>query len=139
MIRKVTLKDIPEIIRVGREEWDDFDYWFDEDYVKYLLKRHSDFAILYEENGKISGIVMGRGYSKGLVYLELTVVSKKHRNKRIGTELLKKIEEICKRKGFKFITTDTEAVKFYLKNKYKVSGYADHGREKVVYVGREFD
>ncbi|MCR9248864.1 MAG: GNAT family N-acetyltransferase [bacterium] len=78
-----------------------------------------------DDNGEeIGGILGGIGYWKGLE-IKILWVKESHRNKGIGTQILKYAEDEAIKKGATISMLDTfdfQAEGFYLKNGYSVVG-----------------
>lgn len=83
-----------------------------------------EFVVKDKNGSEIGGILAGIGYWKGLD-IKVLWVNEKHRQKGIGTTLLKHVEKIAKEKGVKISMLDTfdfQAENFYLKNGYESVG-----------------
>lgn len=81
--------------------------------------------VVKDGNGEeIAGVLAGIGYWNGLE-INILWVKDEYRKKRIGTRILKYVEEIAIEKGATIAMLDTfdfQAVGFYIKNGYKPIG-----------------
>ncbi len=124
---------VRELIEEGLKEYfEDYDPSFNEDL--------EDIYFNYTKNGNIflvaehDGCIIGSG---GFVKLDaLTVqikrmsVKKQYRSRKIGGRILKELESYAKENGFVHIIIETtaswnEAIGFYVKNVYKITGTKD--------------
>jgi GNAT superfamily N-acetyltransferase len=79
-----------------------------------------EFVVKDKIGKEIAGILAGIGYWNGLE-IKILWVDKSHRNKGIGSKLLKYVEEVAKEKGATVAMLDTfdfQAEEFYIKNGY---------------------
>lgn len=77
------------------------------------------------EKGEIIAGINSLLYSWGILYLDTLWVHEKYRFKKIGTQLLQKVQETAKRKGCSLIhleTMDFQAKEFYTKHGYEIYG-----------------
>lgn len=87
-----------------------------------------DIRYVIKENDDIIAGICGNVYTWKILYLELLFVNEAHRNKRLATFLLKKVEEQAKAMDVSLIHTDTydfQAKDFYLKHGYEIFGVLD--------------
>lgn len=78
---------------------------------------YTPFNFIAKENKQIIGLLTGHSYYKE-IYIEDLIVLKKYRNRHIGSELIKKVEEYFKDKGFENMNLTTynfQAPEFYKK------------------------
>lgn len=99
----------------------------DSEFNKYAEKNsvicnYKSFNFIAKDNEKIIGIITGHSYYKE-VYISNLIIFDEYRNKRIGTKLIKTVEDYFKDKGFENInltTYDFQAPEFYKKCGFKV-------------------
>lgn len=99
----------------------------DEEFNKYAIKNdvvcnYQSFAFVAKEENKVMGIITGHSYYKE-VHIEDLIVLEEYRNKRIGSKLIKEVENHFANKGFENINLTTysfQAPEFYKKCGYKV-------------------
>jgi len=80
--------------------------------------KNSNFLV-FDDNKVIGGAIGFIEYN--WYFLELLYVDENYRNKKIGTDLIKKIEEVAKEQhltGIRMETWDFQAKEFYEKNGY---------------------
>jgi N-acetylglutamate synthase-like GNAT family acetyltransferase len=98
-----------------------------------LIKRMKSFNYLvYQKNRKILGIGGLHGKEARTMYTHPN-----YQGKGIGSQILKKIEIMAKKKGIKklFLYTHTKPSKFYLKNKWKtIKKYTNNKGKTVFYM-----
>jgi len=106
-------------------------------YKKISLKKDSfseTISYVAEENGKIIGYIRGSAHIGGFGSLEVIGVSPEYFGKNVGKKLFEKLEEFCKKKNLRKVTTcvsahNKRAIIFYLKNGFVPVGYRkDHFR-----------
>ena len=76
----------------------------DSEFNKYAINNniicnYNSFNFIAKDNNKIVGIITGHSYYKE-VYISDLIILKNYRNKKIGTKLVKKVEEYFKDKEF---------------------------------------
>lgn len=80
------------------------------------------FSFVAKENDMVVGVISGATFFSE-VYIDELVVLESHRNKNIGTQLIEKVEDYYKDKGFNNMNTCTnefQAPKFYEKCGFKL-------------------
>ncbi len=98
------------------------------------------FSCLDQDKNFIAGI---QGISLwGSLYITSLFVDENHRNKKYGSILMEKAEELARERGCNFIalsTTDFQAKPFYEKLGYKLE-FTRHGYEKdsIMYYLRKY-
>ncbi|HIT70700.1 MAG TPA: GNAT family N-acetyltransferase [Candidatus Scatovivens faecipullorum] len=99
----------------------------DSEFNKYAINNniicnYNSFNFIAKDNNKIVGIITGHSYYKE-VYISDLIILKNYRNKKIGTKLVKKVEEYFKDKEFENINLTTynfQAPEFYKKLGFKI-------------------
>ena len=94
----------------------------DDEFNKFAQKNevicnYLSFNFIAKDEEKVVGIINGHSYYDE-VHISDLIVLKEYRNKHIGTQLVKKVEEYYKDKGFENINLTTyefQAPKFYEK------------------------
>lgn len=106
-----------------KEKLEENDYkLIDSEFNKYAIEKgikcnYKSFSFVAKEDGKTIGIITGHSYYKE-VHIGDLIVLKEYRNKHIGTDLIKKVEDFYKDKGFENINLTTygfQAPEFYKK------------------------
>ena len=120
-IKKVTIKDIDEIYKIGKQEFAG-EYWFTKKFLKGTFKRKL-IALGAFKHKKLIGVILVELPDKPKVWIYYFVIDKKNQRKGIGRNLLKEVEKNLP-KGYFLIFVDFEnkdrnAKKFYKKNKFK--------------------
>ncbi len=109
-----------------KTQLEDSDYKIiDDEFNKFAIKNeincdYKTFNFIAKENEKIIGIIAGHTYYEE-IYIENLIVLEEYRNRNIGSQLLQKVEDNYKNKGFKNINLTTynfQAPKFYEKKGY---------------------
>ena len=99
----------------------------DTEFNKYANKNeivcnYMPFAFVAMEDNKFIGIITGNTYYKEIHISDL-IVLEEYRNKKVGTKLVKAVEDFYNDKGFENInltTYDFQAPEFYKKCGFKV-------------------
>ena len=89
---------------------------------KEVTCNYTPFAFIAKENEKFVGIITGNSYYKEIHISDL-IVMEEYRNKKIGSKLLKTVEDFYRDKGFENINLTTygfQAPEFYKKCGFKV-------------------
>ncbi len=87
-----------------------------------VICNYTPFNFIAKENNKIIGVITGHSYYKE-VYIEDLIILQQYRNKHIGSNLIKSVEEFFKDKGFENINLTTynfQAPEFYKKCGFKI-------------------
>lgn len=82
-----------------------------------IVCNYTPFGFVAKEDDKFIGIIIGNSYYKEICIADL-IVLEEYRNKKIGTELVKAVENFYKDKGFENINLTTyafQAPEFYKK------------------------
>lgn len=98
-----------------------------EEFNKFANKKevtcnYAPFAFIAKEDGIFVGIITGNSYYKE-IHISNLIVLEEYRNRKIGSKLLKAVEEFYKDKGFENINLTTygfQAPEFYKKCGFKV-------------------
>lgn len=99
----------------------------DNEFNKYAIKNdvicnYNPFIFVAKEDEKIIGIITGHSYYKEIHIGDL-IVLEEYRNNKIGSKLVKAVEEYFRDKEFKNINLTTygfQAPKFYEKCGFKI-------------------
>ena len=97
------------------------------EFNKFAIKNgvecnYKSFNFVAKKDDKIIGMIMGHSYYKE-IYIEDLIVLEEYRNKHIGTELMKTVEDYFNDKGFENINLTTynfQAPEFYKKCGFEV-------------------
>ena len=92
---------------------------------------YESFSFVAKEENKIIGIITGHSYYKEIHISDL-IVLEEYRKKKVGSKLVKTVEEHFKDKGFKNINLTTyafQAPKFYEKCGFKVEFVRENNEE----------
>jgi ribosomal-protein-alanine N-acetyltransferase len=121
MIRRVTLADVPLIVKVEEQS-------FDVPWPEFLFKAHLNNPgfVVYEREGNILGYAMV-GDSKGKAHLQNIAVHPLCRRQGVGTELLEWCIDLVKLYGYREMVLEvrqqkTSSQAFYANNGFKISG-----------------
>ncbi len=106
---------------------EEINYFIDEGFEKYAEKKgvvcnYESFVFVAKEDNKIVGVITGHSYYKEIHIGDL-IVSEEYRGKKIGSNLIKAVEEHYKGRDFSNInltTYDFQAPKFYEKCGFKI-------------------
>ena len=98
-----------------------------DEFNKYATKNevicnYTPFNFVAKEDNKIIGVVTGHSYYKE-VHISDLMILEQYRNKHIGSELMKTVEEYYKNKGFENMNVTTyqfQAPEFYKKCGFKL-------------------
>ena len=97
----------------------------DAEFKKYADKNDINFEYLpytfvAKESDEVVGIISGKSYFNS-AHITNLIVYEEHRDKDIGSKLVKAVEEYFKKKNCKTVTLDT--YEFQAPNFYKKCGY----------------
>ena len=114
MIRTVNTKDIPEIMELMKSEpcfWNES--WRDNT-LELGIDAANGLAFVREDKGKIVGFACAHDLGFR-AYLSELIISRKYRNKGIGKDLIKRIENELSERGCKILISDVwkGSVAFY--------------------------
>ncbi len=144
-IRKPTIKDLEEILRLNLElfkkEYKEFDkslnlnwtYKEGKEYFKDRIIKKDGFVEVVEHKGKIIGYLCG-GISERLFYrkkaryaeLEDMLIEKKFRGKGLGTKLTSDFINWCKKNKVDYISVKASAGNKLAINFYRKLGFKDY-------------
>lgn len=99
----------------------------DAEFNKFAIKNevicnYTPFNFIAKEDNRIIGIITGHSYYKE-VHIEDLIILEQYRNKHIGSQLIKNVEEYFKDKGFENINLTTysfQAPEFYKKCGFEI-------------------
>ena len=99
---------------------------------KVHLKQETSFLwinrIIENENGEIIAGILSKMYGWNCLYIDTLWIKEEYRKEKLGSRLLKEVEEIAKEKGCHLIHLDTfdfQAKDFYIKYGYEIFGVLD--------------
>lgn len=111
------------------------------DNIKSGFSEKEFFIIVAIFNDKIVGAVRYKFLEKNSLYFYKLAVLKTHRNKGIGTSLIKQTEVAAKRKGITKILLDCmqekKLVEYYKKFGYKIDKVKRHQDHHDVYMSKK--
>ena len=98
-----------------------------EEFDKFALKNevscvYKPFNFIAKEDDKVIGVITGNSYYKEVHIADL-IILEEYRNKKIGTKLMKTVEEYFKNKGFENMNLTTynfQAPEFYKKCGFEI-------------------
>ena len=123
MIRPLRSADVPQIKKIyaGSNEKNGLDVetgHFSKDSIKYISETlHKCENTVFEENGKVLGII-----SVSHDFIEGLFVDPGHWKKGIGSALLNKVLENRQNLYLQVYEKNLNAVKFYQKHKFRITG-----------------
>ncbi len=140
-IRKVNIEDYLEVINLYRQ-LHDAEKMFDDNLVEELIidenqekkikrrmKSRKEIFLVAEIDSKVVGLIDGFiiddiFFKEKIAYLDHICVDRNHRNKEIGTKLIKEFQKISKKKGAKYVKLNAfkkniNAIKLYEKFGFK--------------------
>lgn len=124
ILRKAEIQDIARIKDIAdnglREE-------YSMDLLKFLFENHGEGLFVAETDSRIMGFILGVPLDSRTLRILMLVVIKEFRKMGIGSELLKACENHAKNRMMTAMilevgTKNTEAVDFYSKKGFKVTG-----------------
>jgi len=140
-IRKVNIEDYSEVINLYIQ-LHDAEKVFDDNLVEELIidekqekiikkriKSRKEIFLVAEIDSKVVGLIDGFiiddiFFKEKIAYLDHICVDRNHRNKEIGTELIKEFQKISQKKGAKYVKLNAfkkniNAIKLYEKFGFK--------------------
>ena len=140
-IRKVNIEDYLEVINLytqlhdAEKEFDDNlveELIIDEEQekrIKKKMKSRKEIFLVAELENKVVGLIDGFiiddiFFKEKIAYLDHICVDRNHRNKEIGTKLIKEFQKISQKKGAKYVKLNAfvkniNAIKLYEKFGFK--------------------
>ena len=99
----------------------------DQEFNRYAKKYnivvdYNDFCFVAKENDRLMGIIVGHSYYKEIHITDL-IVMEEYRNKGVGTELIKRVEQEFQGRNFENINVTThafQAPEFYVKMGFEI-------------------
>ena len=116
---------------------------YEPDNIKSSFSKKEVFIIVAIFNDRIVGAVRYKFFEKNSLYFYKLAVLKTHRNKSIGTSLIKQVEVIAKKKGIAKIKLDCAQEKkipeYYKKFGYKIDKVKQHQNHHDVYMSKKIE
>ncbi len=114
-IRRFEARDIDSVYKIAQTSLTEF---YTKSLVMDLYKDWPDSFMVYEYNGKVIGFVVGSKYSRTEARILLFAVDAKFRRMGVGSAMMDKFIELCKRENLLSIrlevrTDNDEAIRFY--------------------------
>lgn len=114
-------------IRIDNDLDEKYYKMIDSEFDKYANKnglscKYESFTFTARDNGEVIGILTGHSYYDE-VHISDLIVLEDYRGKHIGTQMMQKVEDYYKDKGFNEFTVNTyafQAPEFYKKCGYEV-------------------
>lgn len=101
---------------------------YNEKMVPFTQKKVIDLNFVAKHRNEIIGGINAILYSWKMLFVDILWVDEAYRGQRIGTGLIKKVEEEAKKQGCTLIHLDTfdfQAKDFYLKHGFEIFGVLD--------------
>ena len=92
------------------------------DSLQKQLKRDPELFIIAEENGRITGVVMGR-WDGRRGWINRLAVAQKHRHHKLGSKLVEEVEQRLKAKGCEKVNLLIDGGNAGVQDFYKKLGY----------------
>ena len=109
--------------------------------LKVAFLKKEFFIIVAVLNNKVIGAIRYKFLEKNSLYFYKLAVLKTHRNKGIGTSLIKQVEVIAKKKGIAKIRLDCAQEKkiseYYKQFGYKIDKVKQHQNHHDVYMSKK--
>jgi ribosomal protein S18 acetylase RimI-like enzyme len=155
-VRSASISDLGELLKCYEDIWKSLREWLPESFVDPELERirtpegidmfkrgiesKDEILLIAEENKEVAGLARGREVA-GVCDLRFLGVKKEHRDKGIGTSLLKKLIEVAKERNAHKVWLLTSprllpAVKLYISNGFVPEGMLrkhSHGLDMIIY------
>ena len=121
-IRNFEPKDMFAVIKIAS---DNLSEKYNPNLFNYFFESYPQGFIVAELGQKIIGFIIGINTEKNYAKIVMLSVSEGFQGKKIGTELLLKLEKNLKKNGIIIIelevrTTNNKAINFYKKQGYKI-------------------
>ena len=144
-IRKVNIEDYLEVINLytqlhdAEKEFDDNlveELIIDEEQekkIKKKMKSRKEIFLVAEIDSKVVGLIDGFiiddiFFKEKIAYLDHICVDRNHRNKEIGTELIKEFQKISQKKGAKYVKLNAFKKNINAIKLYEKFGFKEHSR-----------
>lgn len=135
-IREFKLEDYDEAVKLWKECGLIIRPGDEREGIKLKLERDPDLFLIAEEDGKISGVVMG-AWDGRRGWINHLAVTPNHQRKGIGTSLIRELEKRLKGKGAKKVNaqiyqSNQKSVEFF-----KALGYEVHS--DLIMIGKRLE
>lgn len=144
-IRKVNIEDYLEVINLytqlhdAEKEFDDNlveELIIDEEQekkIKKKMKSRKEIFLVAELENKVVGLIDGFiiddiFFKEKIAYLDHICVDRNHRNKEIGTKLIKEFQKISQKKGAKYVKLNAFVKNINAIKLYEKLGFKEHSR-----------
>ena len=144
-IRKVNIEDYLEVINLytqlhdAEKEFDDNlveELIIDEKQekkIKRRMKSRKEIFLVAELENKVVGLIDGFiiddiFFKEKIAYLDHICVDRNHRNKEIGTKLIKEFQKISQKKGAKYVKLNAFVKNINAIKLYEKFGFKEHSR-----------
>ena len=144
-IRKVNIEDYLEVINLytqlhdAEKEFDDNlveELIIDENQekkIKKKMKSRKEIFLVAELENKVVGLIDGFiiddiFFKEKIAYLDHICVDRNHRNKEIGTKLIKEFQKISQKKGAKYVKLNAFVKNINAIKLYEKLGFKEHSR-----------
>lgn len=144
-IRKVNIEDYLEVINLytqlhdAEKEFDDNlveELIIDEEQekkIKKKMKSRKEIFLVAELENKVVGLIDGFiiddiFFKEKIAYLDHICVDRNHRNKEIGTKLIKEFQKISQKKGAKYVKLNAFVKNINAIKLYEKFGFEEHSR-----------
>ena len=142
-IRKVNIEDYLEVINLytqlhdAEKEFDDNlveELIIDEEQekkIKKKMKSRKEIFLVAELENKVVGLIDGFiiddiFFKEKIAYLDHICVDRNHRNKEIGTKLIKEFQKISQKKGAKYVKLNAFVKNINAIKLYEKLGFKEH-------------
>ena len=92
---------------------------------KGTLSRSEINYHIKDEDGNIIAGIIATDYTWKVIFIDVLWIDEKHRKQGLGSLLLNKLEDVCRKNDYTMIHLDTfdfQAKDFYMKNGYEIFG-----------------
>ena len=128
-IRSLKKLDLPDVIKIIKEACIFDKTWDSADNLISMVEKDKDAVYVAQVNNKIAGLIQIVPYGQNVSWLFRLIIKKQFRGSGIGSKLLKKAEEILKKKGNKEIGLFVNAENNNLKSFYKKRGFKSSNKK----------
>ena len=135
-IRSLKKLDLPDVIKIIKEACIFDKTWDSADNLISMVEKDKDAVYVAQVNNKIAGLIQIVPYGQNVSWLFRLIIKKQFRGSGIGSKLLKKAEEILKKKGNKEIGLFVNAENNNLKSFYKKRGFKSSNK-KCLYLWKK--
>jgi len=129
-------KDLASILKIDAEFSNEHEYKNPK--IFYLESIGSGRLFVASTHEKIIGFLVFQILWGNTPFLALLKVSKSHQRKGVGSELIKKLEQVLRKQGFNNYISSTETINTVSQKFHTTNGFLPIGKLEMIYGSEQF-